>query len=218
MSTAAAIEAARDRPSPLEVYRDDGPLARALGRAFGGALRLPPVALLVAGALPLLAVLAIRGDDASRPLVGVAVAWVVLCGGVSSGRPHGDSLRWTAPPMLRLVEYASLLWFAALAGASSPPAAFALLAAVAFRHYDLVYRLRYQGVTPPRWVGDVSGGWEGRLLLGYLFLITGALPAGFFVTAGFLALVFVGESIVGWARFSRTQAVVTYEDEEEEGL
>jgi hypothetical protein len=214
--TAVAPPAAVPR-SPIEVYRDDGPLARALGSRLGAAVSLPPSTLLLAGAIPLLAELGIGGDGAPRLLVGAALAWAILMGGASSGRPHADRLRWAVPPLLRLVEYASVLWLAALAGPSSYPAAFALLAAVAFRHYDLVYRLRYQGVTPPRWVSLLGGGWDGRLLVGYLLLVTGALPAGFFIAAAVLATAFVGESVVGWARYRRAQAMVVYEDEEDEG-
>jgi len=217
MRLTASIAAPRDRPGALEVYRDDGPLARSLGSTFRRAIPLSPVVLLLAGALPFVAVLAIAGDGSSRLTVALVLAWLVLCGGISSGRPHSDPLRWTAPPLLRLVEYSGVVWFAALAGSSSLPAAFALLAAVAFRHYDLVYRLRYQGVTPPRWVDDLGAGWEGRLIVGYLLWVAGALPAGFFVEAAFLATIFVGDSIAGWARFTRAQAVVVYEDEEEEG-
>jgi hypothetical protein len=214
--TTIAAPAAVSR-SPIEVYRDDGPLARALGSRLGAAVSLPPSTLLLAGAIPLIAVLAIGRDDAPRILVGAALAWAIVTGGVSSGRPHVDRLRWAVPPLLRLVEYASVLWLAALAGPSSYPAAFALLAAVAFRHYDLVYRLRYQGMTPPRWVSLLGGGWDGRLLVGYLLLVTGALPAGFFIAAAVLATAFVGESVVGWARYRRAQAMVVYEDEEDEG-
>src|SRR3989442_943792 len=87
MNTAAAVPASSSEPS-FEVYRDDGPIARALGSALGDAVRLPPVTLLVAGAVPLLAMLAIAGDDASRPIVAAVLAWLVLCAGVSSGRPH----------------------------------------------------------------------------------------------------------------------------------
>lgn len=215
-TTAIAAPAAAPA-TPIEVYRDDGPLARALGARLGGSVRLPPWMLLLAGAIPLLAVLAIGGDGAPRLLVAAALAWVIVCGGISSGRPHADRLRWAVPPLLRLVEYASVLWLAALAGQSSHPAAFALLAAVAFRHYDLVYRLRYQGVTPPRWVNLLGGGWDGRLVLGYLLLVTDALPAGFFIAAAVLASAFVGDSIAGWARYHRAQALVVYEDEEDEG-
>ena len=219
LSTAATEIAAPSAAlqSPIEVYRDDGALARALGLRLGATVGLPPSTLILAGAIPLLAVLAIGGADAPRPLVGAALAWAILTGGASSGRSHDERLSWAVPPLLRLVEYASVLWLAALAGPSSYPAAFAMLAAVAFRHYDLVYRLRFRGVIPPRWVSLLGGGWDGRLLLGYLLLVVGALPAGFFIVAAVLATAFVGESVVGWARYHRVQGMVVYEDEEDEG-
>jgi Family of unknown function (DUF5941) len=200
----------------LEVYRDDGPIARALGATLGSAIRVPSIVLVVAGTLPLLVLLAVNPVDASDGAVGATIAWLVLAGGVSSGRPQSDSLGWAAVPIIRLGEYGGVVWLAALAGGSGPAAAFALLAAVAFRHYDLVYRLRYQGTPPPRWVGNVAGGWEGRLIAGWVLLATDALPAGFFTLAAVLGAVFVGESIASWTRIQRDRAVVEYEDEEAE--
>ena len=49
--TAAAITAtptALAPPDPIAVYRDDGPLARALGALLGRTLRLPGAALILA--------------------------------------------------------------------------------------------------------------------------------------------------------------------------
>jgi hypothetical protein len=197
----------------LRVYRDDGPLARALGR-----LRVPvaPIALIAAGVVPLLVAAAIAGDGASWPLVAAAIAWLVLAAGVSSGRPLRDRLRWMVPPGLRLAEYAGLLWIAAVAGAASVPAAFALLCAVTFRQYDLVYRLRHRGVTPPGWLNAIAGGWDGRLLAGAVLAIAGLTPAGLYAAAALLAVLFVGESIAGWKRFERIQRPPVYEDEEED--
>jgi hypothetical protein len=54
-------------------------------------------------------------------------------------------------------------------------------------------------------------------VLGYILLVAHALPAGFYIAAGLLAIVFVAESIAGWRRFGRGQQPVTYEDEEDEG-
>jgi hypothetical protein len=164
------------RGTPLQHYRDDGPLARAVGTAL-------------------------------RPL------WLKL----TASRAAPRRLRWVVPPLIRLVEYSGLLWIGASAGERSEAAAFALISVLAFRHYDLVYRLRHQGIPPPRWVGDMALGWDGRLLLGYILLVAGALPAGFFIAAGLLALLFVTESIAGWRRFGRAPQPVTYEDEEDEG-
>jgi Family of unknown function (DUF5941) len=186
--------------NPFELFRDDGPIARACGAMLGRAVRLPAIALLVIGAVPLLVLLVVERGEASDGAVGATIGWLVVVGGASRGRPQGDRLRWAVPPVLRLVEYAAILWLGALAGRTGPAAAFALLAAVAYHHYDLFYRLRFLGVAPPQWVGDVAGGWEGRLVAGYVLLVTGALPAGFFAAAAVFGALFAGESITAWMR------------------
>ena len=186
-------------PGPLATLRDDGPLASALGRALGPLLRLPPVLIVGAGALPLLAAAALAGDDASWGAAAAAVGWAVLVCGASSGRllPR-DRLRWTLLPALRAVEYGGLLWIAAIAGAAAVPAAFALLCAIAFRHYDMAYRLRQGRDAPPRWLDLAAGGWDGRLIAALLLAIAGALPAAFYVAAAVLGAAFVTEAVVGW--------------------
>jgi hypothetical protein len=186
--------------NPFELLRDDGPLARACGTTLGRAARLPATALLVIGALPMLVLLVIDGAAAPEAAVGATIGWLVLMGGASRGRPHTDPLRWAMPPLLRAAEYTAIVWLGALAGGSGPAAAFALLCAVAYRHYDLFYRLRFLGVSPPRWIGEVAGGWEGRLTGGYVLLVTGALPAGFFTAAVVFGGLFAGESVSGWMR------------------
>jgi hypothetical protein len=198
----------------LAIYRDDGPLARALGSALGGAIALPSIVLVVAGVLPLLALIALDGGGASDGGAGLAVAWFVLAGGVSCGSPNSGPFGWAVIPVLRLGEYAGLLWLAALAGGTGPAAAFALLAALAFRNYDLMYRLRHRGTPTSRWVGDLAGGWEGRLVAGWALLAADALPAGFFALAAVLGAVFVGESIASWTRVQSPRAGVSFEDEE----
>ena len=214
MSAATAIAPARtERTSALEVYRDDGPLARALGAALGVSLPLPALALIAAGLVPLLLAIAVGGDDVPRGVAAAVVGWIVLTAGASSGRPHRDRLRWLVPSALRLGEYAGLLWLGALDSSVGVPSAFALIAVLAFRHYDLVYRLRQRGDTPPRWLNDASGGWDGRLLLAWVLLAAGALPAAFYVLAAMLGVLFVAESAASWAH----AAPAFLEDEEDEG-
>jgi Family of unknown function (DUF5941) len=196
--------------TPLELGRDDGPLARAIGGALGTAVRLPPIVLLVLGSVPLLVAAAAGGDDASDATAGVVLASLVLTAGTSAGRPLTDPMRWAVPPMLRLLEYASILWLGTLAGGSGPAAAFALISVLAFHHYDLFYRPRFQGLPAPRWVGDVAGGWEGRLIAAYVLLLLHALPAGLFAGAGLLAVLFAGDSIAGWSR--RSGSIAAYAD------
>jgi hypothetical protein len=214
-AVAKGASASRAGGEALERYRDDGLLSRSLG-ALGRALPLPPILLVGAGAAGLLAVAAVEGDGASDGLVAAAIAWMVLLGGLSSGRPHTDRFAWAVPGFVRVAEYGGLLLIAANAGDSSHAAAFALIAALAFHHYDLVYRPRFQGTAPPAWLNFAAGGWEGRLVLAWVLLALGALPAGMFVAAGVLGLAFAGECALSWTRLSAAPLSV-YEDEEDEG-
>lgn len=208
----ASLRAGREA---LRRYRDDGPVARALGR-LGRALPLPSVVVVAAGMAGLAALVALEGDGASDVLVSAGIAWMVLLGGLTTAMPHTGRFAWAVPGFIRVGEYGGLVWIAASAGDSSHPAAFALIAALAFRAYDLVYRPRFQGVAPPRWLEVVAGGWEGRLIAGCVLLFAGALPAGMFVLAGLLGALFAVESALSWTRLSVTPLSV-YEDEEDEG-
>ncbi len=217
MSAVAAppAQAPTDRGIVLEVYRDDGPLGTAIGRALGRRIPLPAIALLLVAGLPLLVAIAVEGDGASHGLVAAVIAWAVLIGGLASGRRLTDRLRWTVPPALRAIEYGGLLWIGAVAGEDALPATFALLCAITYHHYETVYGLRHRGVRPPSWVNAVAGGWDGRLLLAVVLLVAGALPAGFWILAAALAALFVTETVAEWRRFHAGEQPV-YDDEEDE--
>jgi hypothetical protein len=182
--------------SPVDIYRDDGPLARALGRTLGRYAPPAPVLLLMALA-PLLAAIVL---DASEGLAVAVVAWAVLLGGVSAGRPGRLKTRWAEPALLRAIEFVGLIWLGGLHGESGYPAAFALLAVLTFRHYDLSYRVRQLGTAPAAWVGATAGGWDGRLLAALGLLLLDALPAGYFLAAGALAVAFTAEAVTAWRR------------------
>src|SRR3954452_7803709 len=110
--------------------------------------------MVVAALVPMFVLIAVEGDGASHGAVAAVLAWLVLLGGASSTTPPTDGFRWIVPPLLRLAEYAGLLWLGALAGEQSQPAAFAVLAVVAFHHYDLVYLLRNVRTHAPRELGQ----------------------------------------------------------------
>jgi hypothetical protein len=203
--------------TPARLYRDDGPPALALGATLGRALPVPALALLVAGALPLAVAVALGSARSADGTAAGIVAWLVLLGGASSGRPHEDRLSWLAPPLIRACEYAAIIWLAALAGAQDEGAAFALLGALAFRHYDLVYRLRGRGAAPPGWLNRLALGWDGRLIVVCALAIAGALPTALYVLAACLAALFVTESVRAWTRPGREQRPMPYDDEEDEG-
>jgi hypothetical protein len=213
-ATAAPVPPRTDAPINVVVYRDDGPVAHAIGRALAG--RVPAVLTLLVGLAPLIAAVAIEGGDASNGLLAAVIAWLILCGSASSGTLPREHRRWALPVLVRGGEYITLVWIGAIAGQDTYPATYALLAALAYRHYDLVYRLRHRAEVPPRWLNLLALGWEGRLVLAYVLLVTGALPTGFFVWAGLLAVVEIGETVAAWRAFERARRPALYEDDEDE--
>ena len=117
----------------------------------------------------------------------------------------------SVPPLVRLGEYATLAWLAAIDDAV--PAAFALIAALTFRHYDLVYRLRHRAELPPVWLNRLAAGWDGRVIIAWVLLALGTLPAAMFVWAGLLGAVSVAEAAVSWRRFERSRETAGEFDE-----
>ncbi|MEA2279865.1 MAG: hypothetical protein QOK21_472 [Solirubrobacteraceae bacterium] len=204
-----------ERERVLRLYRDDGRLAVALGSvAAPWVRRIPPALLVVAGVVPVLVLIAASGAGASRAGALAALAWMVLLAGASAGASHAGPTAWAAPPAIRLGEYAGLLWLAAIAGAE--PAAFAVLGALAFRSYDLIYRPMFQGRTPARWVGAIALGWDIRLVLAGALLAAGALEAGFFAWAAVIGAAFTAEAAMSWRRVGAPPGLMT-DDEEDEG-
>jgi len=201
--------------TPMQVYRDDGPLAAAIGRA---ARRLRPdeTALTVLGALVLGVGAALALDPLPLGALTAVVAVAVLLVAAGSQRPHRGRLAWLVPPLLRGLEYAFLIRLTALEDRDAMPLCFALLCVLAFHHYDTVYRLRHQRVPPPGWVRAVGGGWEGRLLAACVLALAGVLGPGLLVAAVGLGVVFVTETVVSWTRFARAERPVPLEDEDEE--
>ncbi|MFJ8228965.1 DUF5941 domain-containing protein [Streptomyces sp. NPDC094448] len=183
---------------------DSGPLAEAVARAGRGiAARLPelavPVLALIGGAAVVTtAALAPYGSWA--PVAAAAV--YVLTSGLAVARPLKGALDWLVPPVFRAAEYGTVLALAARADVPGAlPAAFGLVAAVAYHHYDTVYRIRGGSGAPPRLLVRLTGGHEGRTLAAALLaaLLTGA---GFTIAltalAVAVALVVLVESIRFW--------------------
>lgn len=123
---------------------------------------------------------------------------------------------WLVPGVIRALEYGSLILTAYLAHGHAIRACFALLAVLAFHHYDTVYRLRQQGAPPPAWVSIAGGGWDGRIILAFIALLVAATRVGMAVAAGLLAILFVGESVSSWIGAAREGQPLTYADEEDE--
>jgi hypothetical protein len=143
---------------------------------------------------------------------GPLAAWLFARAGEKTGR-----LSWIVPPLLRALEFGALVALTAWSDRGALPACYALLAVLAFHHYDTAYRLRHQGLAPPDWVRLAGGGWEGRLIVVVILAIAGVLEVGLIVLAAGLGLLYVGEAASSWARFARGRppAPVRADDEED---
>jgi hypothetical protein len=192
--TWAAVPRARVR-GHLDEQLDLGPLAVAVGRLGGASFDLAIVGLVVLVAGPPLAL----WRDLPWVALGAAAVAAVLVG-LGSRAPVHHPLGWQGPAATWVAEALTVgvLVHHTLGVASA--AGFAYLAAVAYHHYDVVYRLRDTGEAPARSVRFAGLGTDGRVLLLLLVaaLAPGAALPALWAGAGALAVLFVGESARAW--------------------
>ncbi|NEB70641.1 CDP-alcohol phosphatidyltransferase family protein, partial [Streptomyces fulvissimus] len=185
---------------------DSGPLAQAVAATapgLRGAFTAPVVALLgtlvmVGGALFL--------PYGSWLTVAAAAVYVVLSG-LSVARPLKGALDWLVPPLFRAAEYVTILVLAARSDVPhAVPAAFGLVSAVAYHHYDTVYRIRGGTGAPPQWLVRTIGGHEGRTalvaVLAAVLTHTSGFTTALTALAVAVALVVLVESIRFWVSSS----------------
>lgn len=184
----------------LAELSDSGPLSELLQRAVRGVPRHMAPAIAALGALALVLATALSGYGSWWPVLGAAVYALTSAAAVS--RPLKGPLDWLVPPVFRAAEYGTILLIAAKADVNGAlPAAFGLVAAVAYHHYDTVYRIRGGTGAPPHWLVRAIGGHEGRTLVvtAIAVLLTATdFTVALTALAGFVALVVLAESIRFW--------------------
>lgn len=176
---------------------DNGPLAGLLARVARAPLGAP---FLVALAGTAVLAVALFSGVTWAPVAGAFV--YAVAAGQALYRPLKGALDWLVPPLFRAAEYGTVLILAAKADVNGAlPAAFGLVAAVAYHHYDTVYRIRGNAGAPPAWLVRAIGGHEGRTLL--VTVLAALLTASQFtvaltVLAVAVALLVLVESIRFW--------------------
>ena len=183
------------------------------------ARRLPgfavPAVALLGGAL-VVAVSAATGPGTPWPPLAALV--YAVTSGIAVARPLKGALDWLVPPVFRAAEYCTILVLAAQADVNGAlPAAFGLVAAVAYHHYDTVYRIRGGAGAPPAWLVRTIGGHEGRTLL--VTLLAAVLTASQFTVAltalaVAVALVVLVESIRFWVTAHKGGAPAVHDEGE----
>ncbi|KOU26842.1 transferase [Streptomyces sp. WM6372] len=181
---------------------DSGPVASLVARAAAVPARSLHLPFAVLGAAALIGA-AWYEPFGSVTVLGAAALYAVLAGAAVAA-PLKGPLDWLLPPLFRAAEYVTVLALAVKADVPGAlPAAFGLVAAVAYHHYDTVYRIRGGSGAPPRWLVWTIGGHEGRVLLTAALasvLATRAtdFPVALTALAVFVALVVLVESIRFW--------------------
>ncbi|MEV0936976.1 DUF5941 domain-containing protein [Streptomyces phaeochromogenes] len=195
---------------------DSGPLAEFLARLTRGVRLSGPAAVaLVAGAL-VVGASWLSPYGSWWPVLGAGV--YVLLSPVALQRPLKGALDWLVPPFYRAAEYGTVLVLAAKADVNGAlPAAFGLVAAVAYHHYDTVYRIRGNAGAPPHWLVRAIGGHEGRTLL--VTVLAALLTATDFkvaltALAVAVALVVLVESIRFWVTAHKVGAPAVHDEGE----
>ncbi|MET7647567.1 DUF5941 domain-containing protein [Streptomyces sp. NPDC005426] len=181
---------------------DSGPLAQlvaARGPRIRGAWSAPVAAVVGTGAL---IAAALQQPFGSRQMIAAAVFYAI-CSGVAVARPLKGALDWLVPPVFRAAEYCTVLILAARSDIDGAlPAAFGLVSAVAYHHYDTVYRIRGGTGAPPQWLVRTIGGHEGRTLvvavLAAVLTHTSDFTVALTALAVAVALVVLVESIRFW--------------------
>ncbi|NXY93445.1 CDP-alcohol phosphatidyltransferase family protein [Streptomyces sp. BR123] len=177
---------------------DSGPLAELVARS---AVR-QPLRLLFAAVGAALVVGAAWSLPWGSWMVVICAGVYIVFSGSAVATPLKGALDWLLPPLFRFAEYTTVLALAVKADVPGAlPAAFGLVAAVAYHHYDTVYRIRGGSGAPPRWLVWTIGGHDGRVLLAVVLaavLARDALPVALTVLAVFVALVVLVESIRFW--------------------
>ncbi|MBN0048631.1 CDP-alcohol phosphatidyltransferase family protein [Streptomyces actuosus] len=198
---------------------DSGPLAQAAARDLGERFRVPALLAAATGALVVLLPAALWGP-AWATAAGAAL--YTALSGLAVARPLKGVLDWLVPPLFRAAEYGTVLLLAAKASADSGvngvlPAAFGLVAAVAYHHYDTVYRIRGNAGAPPAWLIRATGGHEGRTLL--VTVLAALLTASQFkvaltVLAVAVGLLVLAESIRFWVAAHKGGAPAVHDEGE----
>ncbi|WP_330460855.1 DUF5941 domain-containing protein [Streptomyces sp. NBC_00820] len=184
----------------LAELADNGPLAGIAARVLPAPLGSPLLVALAGTAILAVSLFAGHSGETWAPVAGAVV--YTLTSGLALRRPLKGALDWLVPPLFRAAEYGTVLVLASKAGVNGAlPAAFGLVAAVAYHHYDTVYRIRGNAGAPPAWLVRVTGGQEGRTLL--VTVLAALLTASQFtvaltVLAVYVTLLVLVESIRFW--------------------
>ena len=128
---------------------------------------------------------------------------------LTRGRRVRHPLGWQLPALLWLVEGTVVLAVAHTLPVAARAVGFALLCAVAYHRYDVMYRLRDTGQGPPGWLTLAGLGVDGRVavVLAAGLLLGGSVGSALWWLTAYLSVLFLAESVVAWRVWLRAHPV-----------
>ena len=109
---------------------------------------------------------------------------------------------WSVPVLLRAVELAVIAILVTAGSAANLAIAFWILFAIAYHHYDNLYR-SLQGARPPRWLTWLGFGWDGRILVIAVVAATALWEPSLTILLAWWVLWFAGVASIQWLRSDR---------------
>lgn len=109
---------------------------------------------------------------------------------------------WSAPVLLRVIELGGIALLLVMGSTENTVVAFWIVFAIAYHHYDVMYR-SLQGTAPPRWLTWLGFGWDGRLLVIIVVVLTAAWQPTLDVLLIWWVLWFAGVASIQWLRSNR---------------
>jgi hypothetical protein len=177
----------------IVAVRDDGPLASRIGHLVQG--QLPPLLPAIAG-VTVTAMLAALGLHNLPGLLLCTPAIAMLLAALGADSPHDGRFDWLVPPLLQAGQYVYLAALAFPAGVPAP-VTFALIAAIALHHVDVLHRQRY-GILPAPGIAAAGLGWEGRMLVAGIGGMLGIETFVYIALAAYLWALFGWDSLTSW--------------------
>ena len=109
---------------------------------------------------------------------------------------------WVVPAGLRALELGVIALLVLVGDPFLLSVAFFALFAIAYHHYDTLYR-SLQAAAPPRWLTWFGFGWDGRLLLVAVVAAAAVWQPGLVLLTAWWGLWFAGMASIQWLRSSR---------------
>lgn len=110
---------------------------------------------------------------------------------------------WGVPVLLRAFELVAIAVLLLVVGVTSNLiVTFWIIFAIAYHHYDVLYR-SLQGASPPRWLTWWGFGWDGRVLAVAIVALTAVWEPSLAILLAWWVLWFAGVASVQWLRSSR---------------